>query len=200
DSEIYCSQLQRLGRGRPLYVPGPQRNLPPEYRRDGVAIGNVGRVTPEGIFDFFFNIYLDAGDPINADNVPEGFYPLKRYVSSDVVYRNFEPGNHVSTASVQKRDLELSFGLNFIFDCDAPQGAVLALPHGSHLAKLENMEHMRRYTAENAESWYRHINGYRGRRLANGDLYLVTGVEKARSWGMAAFQEVKTTSTFQLSF
>ncbi|KAJ7674342.1 hypothetical protein B0H17DRAFT_1082140 [Mycena rosella] len=204
DSGSYCSQLLRRGRGFPLYVPGPQRNLPREYQRNGVAIGDVGRVTPEGIFDFFFNIYLDADDPINVDNVPEGFCPLKRYVSRDVVYLDFEPGNHVSTPSVQKRDLESSSGdlpgLNFTFDCNAPEGAVLALPHGSHLEKLENMEHMRRYAAKNAESWYKYINGERGRGLSNGALYLVTGFEKSQSWGMAAFQEVTTQTEFLLSF
>ncbi|KAJ7471383.1 hypothetical protein B0H11DRAFT_1685337, partial [Mycena galericulata] len=75
----------------------------------------------------------------------------------------------------------------FVFNCAAPQGAVLALPTGSRLEKLENLENMRRYAAKNAESWYKHVNGARGRGLANGSLYLVSGCEKSRSWGMAAF-------------
>ncbi|KAJ7463646.1 hypothetical protein FB451DRAFT_1042801, partial [Mycena latifolia] len=87
DSGSYCSQLLRRGRGFPLYVPGPQRNLPREYQRQGVAIGDVGRVTPEGIFDFFFNIYLDADDPINAGKRPGRLSPFetlrfKRYCPS----------------------------------------------------------------------------------------------------------------------
>ncbi|KAJ7458914.1 hypothetical protein FB451DRAFT_1372119 [Mycena latifolia] len=204
DSRSYCAQLLRRGRGFPVYVPEPQRNLPQEYQRQGVTIGDVGRVTPEGIFDFFFNIYLDADNPINADNVPEGFSPLERYVSRDVISRKFGPGSHVSTPSVQKRDLEPSSimfaGVNFAFNCNAPQGAVVALPHGSQLEKLQNVEHMRRYAAKNAESWYKYVNGDRGRGLANGALYLVTGFEKSRSWGLAVFQEVTTQTAFQLSF
>ncbi|KAJ7436201.1 hypothetical protein FB451DRAFT_194083 [Mycena latifolia] len=218
DSENYCGQLLRRGRGFPLYVPGPQRNLPREYQRQGVSIGDVGRVTPEGIFDFFFNIYLPADDPVNAEAVPEGFSPLKRYISRDIVYLDLERGSHVSTTSVQKQDvgspseyvyrgyldrcLPASSGseVNFMFDCNAPQGAVLALPHGSQAEKLENIEHMRQYAAKNAESWYKYINGERGRGLTNGALYLVTGSEKSRSWGMAAFQEVTTQAAFQLSF
>ncbi|KAJ7843054.1 hypothetical protein B0H14DRAFT_2265648, partial [Mycena olivaceomarginata] len=47
-------------RGFPLYDPGPRQTLPQEYRNTGVAIGDVGRITPEGAFDFFFNIYLPA--------------------------------------------------------------------------------------------------------------------------------------------
>ncbi|KAJ6500265.1 hypothetical protein DFH09DRAFT_945021, partial [Mycena vulgaris] len=220
DSGSYCSQLLRRGRGFPLYVPGPQRNLPREYQRQGVTIGDVGRVTPEGIFDFFFNIYLDRDDPINVENVPEDFYPLKRYVPRDVIYLDFESGSHVSTPSVQKQDLESSStyvdrgcsdtclpassgsefsGVDFMFNCNAPQGAVLALPHGSQLEKLENMEHMRRYAAKNAESWYKYVNGDRGRGLANGALYLVTGFEKSQSWGMAVFQEVTAQTAFRLS-
>ncbi|KAJ7471382.1 hypothetical protein B0H11DRAFT_1680279, partial [Mycena galericulata] len=75
ESESYCSQLLRRGRGFPLYVPEPPRNLP-QLQRRGLAIGDVGRVTPEGIFDFFFNIYLPADHPVNANDVPENFYPL----------------------------------------------------------------------------------------------------------------------------
>ncbi|KAJ7832834.1 hypothetical protein B0H14DRAFT_2591789 [Mycena olivaceomarginata] len=42
-------------------------------------------------------------------------------------------------------------------------------------------------TAKHAASWYEYINGSRGRGLANGELYLVTGCEKAQSWGMASY-------------
>ncbi|KAJ7447043.1 hypothetical protein B0H11DRAFT_1878849 [Mycena galericulata] len=72
------------------------------------------------------------------------------------------------------------------------------MPFGSHLEKLRNLESMRRYAAANADSWYKYANGPRGRGLTNGSLYLVTGCEKSRSWGMAAFQE--TQDTFQLLF
>ncbi|KAJ7800606.1 hypothetical protein B0H13DRAFT_1482750, partial [Mycena leptocephala] len=75
ESGNYPIQLLYQGRGFPLYVPGPRVNLPVQYRREGVAIGDVGRIAPEGNFDFFFNIYLPAEHPINA-NVPEGFVPL----------------------------------------------------------------------------------------------------------------------------
>ncbi|KAJ7496647.1 hypothetical protein FB451DRAFT_199775, partial [Mycena latifolia] len=208
DSEVYCSQLLRRGRGFPLYVPEPQRNLPLEYRKKGVAIGDVGRVTPEGIFDFFFNIYLAADHHIHVGHIPENFSPLERYSSRDVVYREYASGNYVSTPSVMKLDAEPPSGEyhdefpggRFVFEGNAPQGAVLALPHGSQLQKLENLERMRRYAVENAESWYKYINGERGRGIANGSLYLVTGCEKARSWGMAAFQDITRPTTFRLSF
>ncbi|KAJ7707377.1 hypothetical protein B0H17DRAFT_1000461 [Mycena rosella] len=207
ESEIYCSQLLRRKRGFPLYVPGPQRNLPTEYQRKGVSIGDVGRVTPEGVFDFFFNIYLPADHPINANDVPEDFSPLTPYVPKDLVHVDFDPGSYVSSYSVQELDpgsdspADIDFpGSEFRFNCKGPTGALLSLPHGAQLEKLENVEHARRYAAKNAESWYRYVNGTRGRRLVNGDLYLITGCEKSQSGGMASFENVTAGSEFQLLF
>jgi hypothetical protein len=91
-------------------------------------------------------------------------------------------------------------GAEYLFNCFGPTGAILALPHGAHLDKLENLESMRRYAAQNAESWYKYANGTRGRGLVNGSLYLVTGCEKAKSWGMTLFQDVMGQSEFQLAF
>jgi hypothetical protein len=74
----------------------------------------------------------------------------------------------------------------------------LALPQGAHLKKLANLDLIREYVAAHAESWYKHINGPRGRGLANGLLYLVTGAEKASAWGIASFYSVR--DEFQLTF
>ncbi|KAJ7249246.1 hypothetical protein B0H12DRAFT_702794 [Mycena haematopus] len=142
ESGNYCGQLLRQGRGFPLYVPGPQLNLSAEYRMKGVAIGDVGRVTSEGCFDFFFNIYLPAGHPINA-NVPEDFVPLSPYDPIDVTHYDFSPGNYVSSPSVtdeSNSDSPEFPGGEFVFSCREPTGAVLTLPHGAHLEKLENLE------------------------------------------------------------
>jgi hypothetical protein len=108
-SEIYCNQLLRRKRGFPLYVPEPRQNLPAEYWEHGVAIGDVGRITPEGVFDFFFNIYLPADHPINDNDVPEYFYPLLHYTSKRVLDLNYAPGYYVSTSSIQKLDLHPPF-------------------------------------------------------------------------------------------
>ncbi|KAJ6514557.1 hypothetical protein DFH09DRAFT_258354 [Mycena vulgaris] len=201
ESDNYCSQLLRRGRGFPLYVPGPQMNLPEAYRRRGVAIGDVGRITPQGIFDFFFNIYLPADHPINDNEVPEDFHPLPAYGSRDIVHLHYEPGNYVSTTSVydliHEPVVKQFPGSEFCFECVCPRGAVLALPHGGHLEKLQNVAMMRQYAAKNAESWYRYVNGpARGRELVNGSLYLVTGCEKSLSWGMASFQDIRAQNEF----
>ncbi|KAJ7654143.1 hypothetical protein DFH06DRAFT_953891, partial [Mycena polygramma] len=75
ESETYCSQLLHMRRGLPLYIPDPQHQ-PAEYREHGIRIGDVGSITPGGQFDFYFNIFLPAEHPINADNTPEDFSPM----------------------------------------------------------------------------------------------------------------------------
>ncbi|KAJ7832935.1 hypothetical protein B0H14DRAFT_1170861 [Mycena olivaceomarginata] len=199
ESEIYCTQLLHQKRGFPLYVPGVQQTLPEEYRKRGVAIGDVGRITPEGSFDFFFNIYLPADHPIHNRNVPEDFFPLRLYDTLDLYDQSYLAGHHVSTPSVQRLDSDQDIlpGSDFVFRCHSPQGAVLALPHGSHLQKLRNLDTVRTYAATHAESWFRYVNGPRGRGL-DGSLYLVTGSEKTSAWGMASFHSVP--ETFQLTF
>ncbi|KAF7343226.1 Pleiotropic drug resistance ABC transporter protein [Mycena venus] len=201
ESEIYCSQLLRQKRGFPLYEPAPQINLPLAYQRHGVAIGDVGSVAPEGIFDFFFNIFLPPEHPINANDTPEDFCPMPPHNPRDVVHLTYSSGNYVSSPAVRKLDFddpsEFPEG-GYVFRCDAPRGAVLALPNGAHLSKLRNVENMRAYAAEHADSWYRYINGARGRGLTNGDLFLVTGCEKARAWGMASYHSCR--EEFELTF
>ncbi|KAF8126413.1 hypothetical protein K438DRAFT_1520690, partial [Mycena galopus ATCC 62051] len=180
----YTNQLLYQGRGFPLYIPEPPGNLPAQYRRKGVTIGDIGTVTAEGVFDFLFNIYLLADDPINED-IPEDFVALPPYREKDVIYRHIDPGNYVS-CSMRRPET----GGNFVFDCQGPNGAVLALPHGARVEKLRNLENMRQYATTHVESWYKYANKTRGRGLVNGSLYLVTGCEKARSWGMASFHNV----------
>ncbi|KAJ7136669.1 hypothetical protein C8R44DRAFT_361021 [Mycena epipterygia] len=202
DSHVYCSHLQWKGRGFPLYDPQPQPNLPEEYRRRGISIGDVGSVTPEGIFDFYFNVYLPSDHPINENLVPDNFVQLPLYAGRDTIHQDHHPGEHCSTVSVR----EIGHGFlsgqfpaqEFRFNCVGPSGTVLALPHGSHFEKLKNLDSLRRYAAEHADNWYRYINGVRGRELENGSLYLITGCEKSQSWGIASFQHV--ADEFSLAF
>jgi hypothetical protein len=93
-----------LGRGFPLHVPEPEETLPHEYRVQGVNIGDVGTVTPEGTFDFLFNIYLRADDPINDNDVPDNFRPFTPYASKDLTSLRYAAENPVSTPSVWKKD------------------------------------------------------------------------------------------------
>ncbi|KAJ7612350.1 hypothetical protein DFH06DRAFT_1147279 [Mycena polygramma] len=159
---------------------------PSEYQERGVAIGDVGTATPEGVFDFFLNVFLAPDDPIRANHTPEGFSPLALYDPIDLLHENRALGDFVSSSNVQKLD----------FDTLSEGGSCAA--GGALLQKLRNLENMRTYAAEHADSWYKYINGARGRGISNGDLYLVTGCEKARSWGIASFRAAR--EEFQIFF
>ncbi|KAJ7067196.1 hypothetical protein C8F01DRAFT_954817, partial [Mycena amicta] len=192
ENEVYWSQLCRRQRGFPLYVPEPQPDLPPEYLAHGVSIGDVGMVTPEGIWDFFFNIFLPADHPINESRVPQGFSPLEHDDSSQIRL-NFEPGSFISSPSAD------SYNMNF--QCSAPKGAILCLPYGSSLQKItRRRDHVRNYAVQNAKDWYKYINGELGRDMVNGELYVITGREQAIAGGIATFQNVADGSGFDLAF
>jgi len=58
--------------GYPLYMPEPDLGLK-EYRKKGHRVGDVGRITPSGSFDFLFNACYPANHPINPEVLPDGF-------------------------------------------------------------------------------------------------------------------------------
>nr|GAT45631.1 pleiotropic drug resistance ABC transporter protein [Mycena chlorophos] len=200
DAEVYWSQLCRRRRGFPLYVPEPQvASLPPEYLINGVSIGDVGMVTEEGIWDFFFNIFLPEDHPINQGRTPPGFIPLKAHASANVYRLSFWPGTFVASPSaVQNMSFQQFPGGQYLFQCSPPRGAILCLPYGSQLERMARQtEHVRTYAARNAKSWYTYINGELGTGIANGQLYLITGWEKAIAGGIATFQGLR--DSFELA-
>ena len=68
------------------------------------------------------------------------------------------------------------------------------MPDGAFREDLENITLFRDFAAENAESWYRFVNGPCGRDIRNGDLRLITGCDKTSSWGLAAYQNIQSRS------
>jgi hypothetical protein len=58
---------------------------------------------------------------------------------------------------------------------------------------------LRLYAAKHADSWYKYINGVRGRGLLNGSFYLITGCKKSKSWGIASFQDTTPQREFHLT-
>lgn len=111
DHEIYCTQLLTKKRGYPLWVPGPGRRLPNEYRREGVSIGDVGIITSLGAFNFLFNLFQPAHHPINRGGVPRGFSPLsfgdlKFDIQEDTVYG---PHTFLASSSVQNISMNVMY-------------------------------------------------------------------------------------------
>ncbi|PPQ89034.1 hypothetical protein CVT25_004676 [Psilocybe cyanescens] len=186
-NEVYEKQLSMKGRGFPLWIPEPNRRLPITYRREGVSIGDVGIITPSGGFSFLFNICLPADDPINRGRVPEDFEPIYPQLDADMDIREFfefKQGNYLASTSIENSQSD-AFSPDLFFESKASEGAILTMPEGAIAFDLENIPHFRTYAAANVESWYRFVNGPRGREAKNGDIRLVTGCDKTTSWGMA---------------
>lgn len=91
----------------------------------------------------------------------------------------------------------LHSGLSFQTSAD---GAILTLPEGATRLDLENIVQFRAYAAANIESWYRYVNGARGREAKNGEIRLVIGCDKATSWGMAAVASSTQPKTHCLKY
>ncbi|KAF9526462.1 hypothetical protein CPB83DRAFT_462872 [Crepidotus variabilis] len=185
------------GRGFPLWFPSPSLNLSKEYRLKGFSIGDVGYFTPEGGFEFLFNILRAAKHPINgsASDVPEGFIPHSPLNARDIRKNwDFESGAYMCGPSVQASRVE-SAGLTF--RSTSSEGAILTMPKGACKTELNSTSSFQRYVSQHAESWYKFAHGPCGRNVANGELRLVYGCDKSIAWGMAAFSN---TTNAELKF
>ena len=93
---------------------------------------------------------------------------------------------------------EARFGAGFSFQCSASEGAILTLPDGASMEDYRGIARFRDYASQNAESWYKYVNGPRHREAENGSIYLITGCDKSKSWGVASFANV--SGSFRLTF
>ena len=102
--------------------------------------------------------------------------------------------------TILSRDISVNIIHEYSFQCFTPQGAILALPDGASRENLRNLDSFQQYACKNAVNWYHYANGPRGRQARNGSIYLVTGCDKAKSWGVAAFPNVTGRVGFSLRF
>ncbi|THU88095.1 hypothetical protein K435DRAFT_821736 [Dendrothele bispora CBS 962.96] len=188
------------GHGYPLWVPEPNDTLLPEYRDDGVRIGDVGFVTPDGGFNFLFNICLENDHPINRWlGTPRGFQPIElnpkmvhsvphRHRSgAPICSSGTEQFQLSSEGLVQIPGLPLGAGGGIELKFSRSQGAALMLPEGASRVDYLDLNTFRKHAAENAELWYQHANETLGLEAGNSSLYLLTGYDKTICWETAAF-------------
>ena len=67
------------------------------------------------------------------------------------------------------------------------------MPQGAYHEDLKNIRRFREYALIHAESWYQYANGPCGREIGNGELHLVTGCDKATSWGIATYSHLQSS-------
>ncbi|KAJ7096077.1 hypothetical protein C8R44DRAFT_684211, partial [Mycena epipterygia] len=178
DGDLYSRLLLTKRHGYPLSHPQPCDNLPEESRMKGIEIGDVGVLTPDGSFDVFFNICRESDDPVNRFGVPFGFVPVPLGPNDFTSWETYHPpGSHVSNTTISKRRLDVNAGVE-------NNTAVLLLPDGASRTDLRFPDRFRDHALKHAKSWYNFLSGL-GRTLENGELYLITGVDKSASWSVA---------------
>ncbi|KAJ7359237.1 hypothetical protein DFH08DRAFT_1074769 [Mycena albidolilacea] len=199
DNSLYTRLLLPKRHGYPLSCPTPYGDAPLEARRAGTEIGDVGVIMSDGSFDVIFNICRASDDPINRFGVPSGFERVHVGPEDVASLPEFhDPGSHVSNATINKRRLgvdasaesnvflPLGAGAVVEISTSSKEAAVLLLPDGASRANLRPLKEFRDYAIKHAQRWYEFVNGNLRRMVENGDLYLVTGMDKTSSWSIAA--------------
>ena len=74
------------------------------------------------------------------------------------------------------------------FRSSAPNGAILGLPEGGESQDLQNVALFSAYMEAHIDDWYKFANGVLGCEARNGDLRLVIGHDKSKSWGISTFK------------
>ncbi|KAF9074103.1 hypothetical protein BDP27DRAFT_1196454, partial [Rhodocollybia butyracea] len=208
ESEVYARMLLLRKKGYPLWKPKSDERLPEEYKREGVRIGDVGILNEFGGFDYLFNACLPQDHPVNEGRVPQGFRQLHDINVDDTIgsLKEYGPGSHVASnpSRIYKaiipysennppirytididRSVPKEVGAGLSFSSSTSKGALLILPEGGMRVDHQQFSKFYEYASECARSWYAYING----PLARGanSIYLVTGCDKARAWGVASF-------------
>ncbi|KAF5310136.1 hypothetical protein D9619_010570 [Psilocybe cf. subviscida] len=201
--DVYVDHLLTKNRGYPLWIPSLSTTLPTLNRTLGVSLGDVGMLTPEGGFDFLFNILHDATHPINAvAGVPEGFVPFRQTKGSGhVEFVEWNAGSYLTSPSMVRVD-DGSDRLKTILQNRHRETAVLMIPEETRAVRMHVTMPLRKYIEENIAVWYKFVKHTLGREVENGDLRVVYSCRKSSGFGIAtAFntdQREKTQLTFSV--
>ncbi|KAK1221934.1 Guanine nucleotide exchange factor lte1 [Marasmius sp. AFHP31] len=217
-SERYEFLLLRCKLGFPLWVPSPRCTPDGEYYMP--EIGDVGVLSHGLPFNTIFNITQPLSSLANKDGVPEGFDPPCNLKSRWITIKErknpsqiplFQPRgaildqkSRLATDGLSRCNFPLytstSCVLNprlhptrrvFTFDLSETEGALLMLPRGSILRNLENTAELGERARLQWRQWYDYANGQMNPEDGRA-LYLVTGVERCRTWAMAAWDAIHT--------
>ncbi|PBK85476.1 hypothetical protein ARMGADRAFT_973446, partial [Armillaria gallica] len=191
---LYTRLLLSRDHGYPLWVPEPDYGLPPAYIKRGIWVGDVGIKRNDGGFDFIFNAFLEADDPVHEGGVPQNFSPLRTESPNPIRTIYFQHPKDSSLSSVAGR------GAGFEFSTSKDQAAFLMLPDGATRYDYKDLLSMRNYALDHAHEWYKYINSCLGREALNGSLCFITGCDKTTAWGSAAMSKPSDVPKFSIKF
>ncbi|KZP23682.1 hypothetical protein FIBSPDRAFT_453371 [Athelia psychrophila] len=217
DSQVYARQLLPKKHGYPMYYPEPLDDLPLEYRKRGVGIGDVGIIKPNGAFQFVFNIFIlwtESNPGINCFGVPDGFVPMElgrrpaarnqnKHIKGSAIMSNCEKSTAAS-GSIGVGDGSIPSAaagtIGFNVTSSSSETALLTMPDGALGEDYYNDTAIRSFSIANALSWYEFINVKLGRAAPNGSLYVVTGCDKSTAWGIATVEKHSSSRSLSLQF
>ncbi|KAL1660802.1 hypothetical protein GGF50DRAFT_118605 [Schizophyllum commune] len=209
--QIYTKNLLPLREGFPLWIPEPDANLPMCYKETGVRIGDVGILGTDGRFQFMLNLCSAPDDPVQQHGVPAGFERMNMgYISHIPSYFN-RNGAFVHSANFCRQSagaeagadagaLSTSMELGISFNVVKDEGAILALPQGGSRRNAQNLKAFRTQIERHSQEWYAYARDELGWVFENNSLYLVTGVDKAPTWGALAFQRAQKAKKLLMKF
>ncbi|KAI4526672.1 hypothetical protein K525DRAFT_249528 [Schizophyllum commune Loenen D] len=209
--QIYTKNLLPLREGFPLWIPEPDANLPMCYKETGVRIGDVGILGTDGRFQFMLNLCSAPDDPVQQHGVPAGFERMNMgYISHIPSYFN-RNGAFVHSANFCRQSagaeagadagaLSTSMELGISFNVVKDEGAILALPQGGSRRNAQNLKAFRTQIERHSQEWYAYARDELGWVFENNSLYLVTGVDKAPTWGALAFHRAQKAKKLLMKF
>ncbi|KAK0429982.1 hypothetical protein EV421DRAFT_1722277 [Armillaria borealis] len=177
-------QLIRKGHGYLFWYPEPDCSRSTEYTQEGIHPGDIGILNDIGSFDFLFNIFREAHDPINGGNVSPGFKPVhlssakllqsrqacynKIITSVDVSYREISASVSADASGCGYASFSLhaltctlrivSTGASFEFSTTRETAAILCLPQSATKYDFLNKLLIKEYSYMHGASWYHYVN------------------------------------------
>ncbi|KAK1227448.1 Vacuolar morphogenesis protein 6 [Marasmius sp. AFHP31] len=193
-SERYESLLLGCKLGFPLWRPSPRCTEGGDYIPE---IGGVG-VHKHGLpFNTLFNITQARDSPANRDGIPEGVEPPcvlgPRAITIEKEYHLprttfIQPEGAILEQGVQTNNESSD---SFTFHLSEAGGALLMVPHGGTLQRLEKTTEFKKRVQLHWRQWY----DFAGEQVDLDDgqvLCLVTGIERCSTWAMAAWDSMSS--------
>ncbi|KAG6369265.1 hypothetical protein JVT61DRAFT_15509 [Boletus reticuloceps] len=182
---VYATNL-RQNFGYPLRNPKPNSRLGQPYVKEGLQIGDVGYVDDYGEFIRLFNIKFPLP---NKEKLPEEFHnrslnPPDNLIefTEPVAEQALWPGKVFKSGVNQ--NLKDSSGATYKFTSTSKTGAILILPDGAILSKLEDkqkLEEFRQHAMKYALQWCIYAQ--------RDSLYLITSAYKTKTWTLGSFYD-----------
>ncbi|KAF8998702.1 hypothetical protein BDQ17DRAFT_1428296 [Cyathus striatus] len=137
----------------PTMVSYAQLISPNHLSRNGSHHRDVGLITPDGAFDFLFNVSLPRGHPVNPDDLYDGFETMPFFSERDIDHRvQFDEGSCLSSGGIYPAPSSDRDAHSFQYG--AKEGALIVFPDGAWSTDARNKNTFLQYAERNAEKWY----------------------------------------------